>query len=93
MTAIEQEKFIEGYVNGVCTDDRCDLYAAYGIEGKDDNMVIPLEAVSGTLVDNQITDLTNKINAMLEGEGLPYSAYISIDIVFTPEERSQECKK
>ena len=92
MTTIEQEKFIEGYVNGVCTDDRCDLYAAYGIAEKDGDMCIPLEAMSGTRVDNQITDLTNKINVMLESEGLPYSAYISIDIVFTPEERSQECK-
>lgn len=93
MTTIEQKNFIEGFVNGVCTDDRCDFYAAYGIEEKNDDMIIHLEALSDTLVDHQVTDLTNKINAMLEDECLPYLAYISIDIVLTPEERSQECKK
>lgn len=93
MITEEQKKYIEGYVNGVCTDDRCDLYPAYGIEEKGGDMVIPLEALSDTLVDHQVTDLTNKINAMLEDECLPYLAYISIDIVLTPEERSQECRK
>lgn len=91
MTTEEQKRFIEGFVNGVCTDGRCDFYAAYGIEekdGKNDEMVIPLEVVSGTHVDDQIIDLTNRINTMLEGEGLPYLAYVSIDIVFTPEERN-----
>lgn len=89
MTTEEQKKFIEGYVNGLCADDRCNFYTASGIEEENGDSVIPLETVCDTLVDHQVTDLTNKINAMLKSEVLPYSAYIRIDVVFTPEERSQ----
>ena len=90
MTTIENHRFIEGFVNGLCSDERCDLYAASCIEEKDDNMIIPLEAVCGSHVDHQIADLTNKINAMLRGESLPYSAYVEINIILTPEERNKE---
>lgn len=89
MTDEEQKKYIEGYINGLMSGDNTDLYVFDNMEDRIDTLVLPLEAITGSTVDNQITSLVESINNMLEGENLPYSAYINIEVVLSPEERSK----
>lgn len=84
MTTIEQKNFIEGFVNGVCTDDRCDFYVDSCTEEKDGNMVIHLETVNG--VDRQMIDLISKKTLCSKAKACP-TRPMSVSTSFSPPKK------
>lgn len=92
MTTAEEKKYIEGYINGLTSGDNSDLYAYGYMEERLDTLVMQLDVVTDSDIDKQIVSLTENINNMLEAENMPYTAYINIEVVLSPEERSEKRK-
>lgn len=90
MTNEEQKKYIEGYVRGLMEGAPSDLYVENRMHERNGEFVIPLDTEASTTLCRQIGSLYEKINDMLEGEEIPYSASFRFELVFTPIEISQE---
>lgn len=90
MKTEEQKKYIEGYINGLMNGNDTDLYVFDNMEERLDTLVLPLEAVGDSYIDKHITYITENINNMLEAENMPYTAYINIEVVLSPEERREK---